>query len=133
MKPDTAPRQLLELCLDGKIRPLMSNALFLEYLDVQCREQLFNGCAVSPKEREIVFDAFLGSCQWINIYFRWRPNLRDEADNYLIELAVAGGANYIVTGNIKDFVRPELLFPELRIVSVREFITLYQGASKWQP
>ncbi len=41
----------------------------------------------------------------------WRPNLKGESDNQLIELAVAGGASKIVTANIRDFVRAELPFP----------------------
>jgi hypothetical protein len=31
---------------------------------------------------------------------RWRPNLRDEGDNHLVELAIAGGAEAIVTYNV---------------------------------
>ena len=41
--------------------------------------------------------------QLFSVYYRWRPNLRDEADNHLIELTVACGADYLVTRNIKDF------------------------------
>lgn len=133
LKADTAPRRLLELCIDGKVRPLVGNALFSEYLDVLSRESLFSGCAVSEEEREIVLDAFLASCQWINIYFRWRPNLRDEADNHLVELAVAGNASHIVTGNGRDFAQSALVFPKLEIVSVRDFKTLLQEVAIWEP
>jgi len=40
----------------------------------------------------------------------------DEADNFLIELALAGNAQYIATNNISDFKNTELKFPDLRIV-----------------
>ncbi|UZA04722.1 PIN domain-containing protein [Moraxella bovis] len=40
----------------------------------------------------------------------WRPNLKDEGDNHLIELAVAGNANIIVSHNQKDFRQNELNF-----------------------
>jgi len=43
-----------------------------------------------------------GDCVY-RIYFLWRPNLRDEADNHLVELAVAGGAQAVVTRNKRDF------------------------------
>jgi predicted nucleic acid-binding protein len=59
---------------------------------------------------------------WIYIYYSWRPNLRDEADNYLIELAVAGNAKIIATNNIKDFKTAELIFPELLIKKPEEII-----------
>ena len=35
---------------------------------------------------------YFARCRWTRIYFLWRPNLRDESDNHLVELAVAGGA-----------------------------------------
>ena len=35
--------------------------------------------------------------QLFSVYNRWRPNLRDEADNHLIELTVACGADYLVS------------------------------------
>jgi predicted nucleic acid-binding protein len=47
----------------------------------------------------------------------WRPNLPDEADNHLIELALAGNADTIVTTNTKDLAHGELRFPGLKILS----------------
>ena len=47
------------------------------------------------------------------------PNLPDESDNHLVELAVAGGAEAIVTHNIKDFNRADLTFPGLQVVTPR--------------
>jgi len=41
--------------------------------------------------------------RWIKIFYGWRPNLRDEGDNHFVELAIAGGAEAIVTYNIRDF------------------------------
>lgn len=66
--------------------------------------------------------ASLACCQWCKIYFGWRPNLQDEGDNHLIELVVAGGANYIITTNVRDFKNGELLFDGLNIVTPQQFI-----------
>ena len=44
------------------------------------------------------------------------PNLRDEADNHVLEIAVAAGAQTIVTYNRADFLGAELHFPGLHIV-----------------
>lgn len=54
-------------------------------------------------------------CRWVKVYYLWRPNLLDEADNHLIELAIAGNASVIVTRNIRDFQQSQLQFPQLKI------------------
>ena len=56
------------------------------------------------------------------VYYLWRPTLPDEADNHVVELAVAGGAEVIVTHNTRDFVRAELHFPGLRVLRPDELI-----------
>ncbi len=115
-------RQVIRACLEGRCRPLIGQALFMEYEDVLGRRQLFRSCPLSEREREDFFAAFLSVCEWVEIYFAWRPNLVDEADNHLVELAVAGGAESIVTHNVRDFRSAQLRFPRLRIVSPREFL-----------
>jgi predicted nucleic acid-binding protein len=55
------------------------------------------------------------------VYYTWRPNLPDEADNHIVELAVAGQASVIVTNNIRDFIRAELYFSGLRILAPETF------------
>jgi len=62
LKAGTAPRQILRLCLSEQLKPLMGNALLAEFEELMQREKLFN----------------------VSVYFLWRPNLRDEADNYLL-------------------------------------------------
>ncbi len=122
MKAETPPRQVLRLCLEGAVLPLMGNALFTEYEDVLSRKELFEGSALVESERQQLLDAYLSVCRWVPIYYLWRPNLRDEADNHLIELALAGNAGWLVTGNKADLGSGELLFPELRIATAIEFL-----------
>lgn len=68
----------------------------------------------------------LACAQWVTIYFGWRPNLPDEADNHLVELALAGGAAGIVTHNVRDLGPGELVFDQLRV------LTPAQCLEKWQ-
>ena len=86
------------------------------------RQDLFRDCPLSSVERYELWEAFLATCEWVSVYFRWRPNLRDETDNHLMELAVAGGAAAIVTNNVADFRGAELPFPDVRIVTPRELL-----------
>ena len=79
---------------------------------------LFTASRLSRSEREELFDIFAATCRWTRVYYGWRPNLRDEGDNHVIELAVAGSAKAIVTRNTRDFtLARELRFPQLRILT----------------
>ena len=120
--PSGASREILRRCLSGAHTPLMSSALFSEYEAVLSRRALFRGCVLPAHEREVLLDAFLKVCRWIHVYYLWRPNLPDEADNYVIELAIAGAADAVTTRNSRDFAAAELRFPNLRIVSPEDFI-----------
>ena len=117
-----AAHGVVAACLRGECLPLMGAALFAEYEDVLGRTELFDACRLNQAEREELLDIFLAGCTWTRIYFAWRPNLPDEADNHLVELAVAGGARFVVTRNLRDVARMELKFPELRIVSPEDFL-----------
>ena len=111
-----ASRELIRRCLIGDYQPLMGNALFCEYESVLTRAVIIDQCPLSKAEISALLSAFLSVSKWIAIYYTWRPNLKDEADNHIIELAVAGNAQTIATHNIKDFKNTELLFPDLKIV-----------------
>ena len=115
-------RELIRCCLRGEYQPLMGNALFCEYESVINREEILAKCPLTSSEIEVLLQAFLSVSQWVNIYFLWRPNLTDEADNHLIELAMAGNASSIVTNNLKDFQNTDLLFPNLSIVRPEQII-----------
>lgn len=69
-----------------------------------------------------MFHAFIAVCKLTEIYYLWRPNLRDEADNHVVELAVAAGVNVIVTYNRADFAGAALHFPELRILTPADLL-----------
>jgi len=117
-----AARTVIEACLQQRCVPLMGTALFAEYEAVLQREALFRACRLSAGEREELLDIFLACCEWTRVYYLWRPNLQDEADNHLVELAVAGAAHCVVTRNVRDFRAMDLRFPGLRVVAPENFL-----------
>src|SRR5436305_2140194 len=114
--PRGASREALRACLSGRLKPLMGAALYAEYESLMARDALFADCRLDRFQRDALFNAFLSVCRWTTIYFGWRPNLRDEGDNHIVELAVAGGAEAIITKNVRDFRSAELHFSGLRIL-----------------
>jgi putative PIN family toxin of toxin-antitoxin system len=115
-------RELIRRCLKGEYQPLMGNTLFSEYESVIYRSEIIARCSLTSEEISALLASVMSVSQWIYIYYLWRPNLKDEADNHLIELAVAGNAQIIATHNIKDFQNAELLFPNLSILKPEEII-----------
>lgn len=117
-----AASEVIACCLRGQAVPLMGCALFSEYEDVLGRNDLFRQCRLDKEERSKLLDIFLATCTWTRIYYAWRPNLRDEADNHLVELAIAGGADCIVTRNLRDLTQTELKFPQLSVLTPEAFL-----------
>jgi putative PIN family toxin of toxin-antitoxin system len=113
---------VISACLRGQAVPLMGNALFNEYEDVFARTELFSQSLLDHEERSELLDIFLSVCEWTRIYYGWRPNLPNEGDNHLVELAVAGSAKYIVTRNLRDVSRMKLNFPNLAVLTPEAFL-----------
>lgn len=117
-----ASRELIRCCLEGKYQPLMGNTLFLEYESVVFREEIRTKCILTETEILTLLESLMHVSIWIDVYYLWRPNLRDESDNHLIELAIAGNAQIIATKNVNDFLNSDLIFPNLSILKPEQII-----------
>jgi predicted nucleic acid-binding protein len=112
---NSASRAILRSALTGKYLPLFGNALWLEYEDLLGRPVWTE--STTPTERRAVLKALAAKGRWVSIYYGWCPNLPDEGDNHLIELAIAGNARAVITYNIRDLRRGQLLWTNLRILT----------------
>ena len=85
------------------------------------RKKIQNLPPLSQLEQNELLEAYLFTCKYNEIYYMWRPNLKDENDNFVVELAVASGAEAIITYNVKDFKSAELVFKH-KIITPEDFI-----------
>jgi len=103
--------------------PLISVPLILEYEAVGKRE------AESLKIPESTVDALISvfcfAGRETDVYFRLRPFLPDPGDEFLLELAVAGRADAIVTHNIRHFTAAAQF--GIRVMTPREFLRTIMG------
>jgi putative PIN family toxin of toxin-antitoxin system len=95
---------LLQYLRAQKFVLLVSVPLFLEYESVLKRsEQLAIG-----NRNEAMVDGFLNALtlrvEPVHLFYLWRPQLTDPADEMVLETALNGRADALVTYNVKDFV-----------------------------
>jgi putative PIN family toxin of toxin-antitoxin system len=110
-----ASRRVLRHVLSGAADALISVPLFAEYEAVIARPETQRRCPLTAAEQTQLFDAFLARTQIVEVYYRWRPNLPDEGDNHVLELAVAAADAPILTFNRRDFRGGELRFPGIAV------------------
>ena len=76
---------------------------------------------LTEEEAEAVVDYLCQVADRREIYFLWRPFLRDPADEMVLEVAVGGEAECIVTHNVRDFAGVEERFG-VRVVRPGAFL-----------
>ena len=94
---------LLMLADARRVTPLCSTALFLEYEAVLSRPQTRDATGHDLDDVAAVMRALAALCEPVDISFRIRPILLDADDEMVLEAALNGQADAIVTHNVRDF------------------------------
>jgi len=101
--PRGASAAILRAARKGRANLLLSVALALEYEAVchQAEHRLASG--LSDWEIDVFVTAIVAMAEPVKTHFLWRPQLRDAGDEMVLEAAVNGRADALVTFNVRDF------------------------------
>ncbi len=98
-----ASSRVLQLVGTGRFEIALSVPLVLEYEDVLKRESA--GFDLLGEDVDTLVQYWCSVAHLQEIHFLWRPVLRDQKDDHVLELAVAAGSRLIVTHNTRDFAQ----------------------------
>lgn len=101
--PSGASAAILRAVRRERVELLLSVPLAMEYEAVCLRPEHQMAAGLSEQEVHIFVDAVLAMAQSVKIHFLWRPQLRDPADEMVLETAVNGRADLLVTFNERDY------------------------------
>ena len=106
-----ASHALLRRSLEGRLSVVMHHKLLMEYRDVLSRAEILSALVFSWEDIEKILTRLAWEAQEIRVSYLWRPNLRDEGDNFLLGIAIAAAPCTLMTHNLADFRNGQLLFP----------------------
>jgi putative PIN family toxin of toxin-antitoxin system len=98
-----ASAEVVRLIRRGELTMIATVALFLEYEAVLTRPEHLGRAEMTAAEAETALDVLAAVVEPIEPHFLWRPRLRDPDDDMVLEAAVNGRADAIVTFNARDF------------------------------
>ena len=120
--------QILQKVRYGEITMAVSLPVFQEYRDLLSRDDVRKQLALGPEDVETFLQFIATVARPTSIRFVWRPNLRDENDNMVMELALASGSEYLITRNTRDFLLDtDLSNEEVTVVTPAEFLIMWRN------
>ncbi len=98
-----ASAALLKLASVGRFTFVATVPLCIEYESVCSRLEHRQAAGLEPEDVTVFLDALMDRIEPTNVWFLWRPQLRDPGDELVLEVAVNGRAEAIVTFNQRHF------------------------------
>lgn len=94
---------LMELVRRERIRMLATPPLFLEYEDVLKRAEQLAVSRLALTDLDTALDALAALIEPVETYLSWRPRLSNPDDEMVLEAAINGRADALVTYNTAHF------------------------------
>jgi putative PIN family toxin of toxin-antitoxin system len=117
LSPGGKPSQVMQMVFDGRIFPVVSKAVLEEYQGVLSRKKFgFSAADLNA------FLFFMGKDVFECVDSSGFHDNVPEDDIIFIAAAVSGGADFIITGNIKHF--PGKKYGNARVVTPAEFLEI---------
>ncbi len=123
-----ASRVLLVRALERRYALLVSVPLTIEYEAVLTRTEHLEAAGVSHDDVQTLLDAIAATAEPVELDYLWRPTLADADDDMVLETAMNGRADVLVTFNRRDFDIAAATFA-IRIKSPAEAVT-WIGSSR---
>ena len=101
--PSGASAALLSLARHEKFNLLASVPLFIEYEAKCLLPEHYEIAGLTLEQVQIFLDTVAAFIVPVEIHYLWRPQLRDAADEMVLEAAVNGKADVLVSFNHRDF------------------------------
>lgn len=98
-----ASNRLLRAVAERHVVALATTSLFLEYEAVLMRPEHMLVCGLDVMGVDLVLASLAAVFEPVETHFRWRPQLTDPADEMVLEAAINGRAEAIVTFNVRHF------------------------------
>jgi putative PIN family toxin of toxin-antitoxin system len=99
-----ASTALLRAVRRGQLEAVASVPMMLEYEAVLMRVAQRQAIGMTVQQVELFLDGLAALLHPVTPHFLWRPTLRDPNDEMVLDAAVDGWADVIVTFNIRDFL-----------------------------
>jgi len=101
-----AGNAVLRLVAQRRLVALATPPLFLEYEDVLKRPEHRLAHGLPPEAIDRFLAELAALIEPVEVHFQWRPQSRDPNDEMVIEAAINGQADALVTYNVADFAGP---------------------------